>query len=124
MHDLAGVTNPTHVLPFSIAFVGAVVCFVAWVALMIRSQRREPIAGRSTGKPNTDAGWQRTRSLVGGRATAWLFLSGSAESGPHESYPLPMPYVVAPHGTAQRVAALSETGQSGALRAAPLRNVA
>jgi hypothetical protein len=41
MYGFVGATETAHVLPIALAFFGIMVCFAAWAALMIRSQRTQ-----------------------------------------------------------------------------------
>jgi len=125
MHGFVGATPPTRALPIAVAFLGALVCFAAWVVLMIRSQGHAPSAGRATWHaPDMVVGKHGVRSRVGARVTAWLLLLRSSDAGFPVPYLLPMPYSIALQGAEVRGSSRGEPDPTRARRAVPLRRAA
>ena len=94
---LVGLTQSAHVLSIALAFVGAMICFAGWAAMMIRAQQREAWAPRplTSKRPKARAATQTVRSAARAwlRAVATSFEAADGEAS--EPYLLPAPYAVA-----------------------------
>ena len=123
MYGLVGVTPTAQVLPIAVAFSGVMVCFAGWVALMIRSQRHEQWAGRTTSKKST-AVVVKQPSRSGAWVRARIFLLPSADGRVPEPYLLPMSYVGALQRPGESLKLWGEPDEVRAMPALPLRRVA
>jgi hypothetical protein len=101
------------------------VCFARWVALMIRSQRHEQWAGRTTSKESTAVVVkQPSCSGAGAWIRARLFLLASADGRMPEPYLLPMSYLGALQRPGESLTLRGEQDEVRAMPDLPLRRVA